>query len=450
MEIDPGFAVSFTKLAIDVFVKSVVLLVICGLMLKIFRYRPASFHSLALNIVIFSLVLLPLMLIITPEWRVPLLPNPAAAVKLGSAQTGLPIANQISVAPDKGLTENPSKELTALQRWPLWFLSAWLIGAIGCLLWQLLGDLSLRWILRKAQPLRGDRQRALLEELCKEADINRTVQLYQSGEINTALISGVFRNKVVLPQSSLQWSDQQLIIVLSHELAHIRRRDSLIEIPAKIALILYWCNPLVWLIVRQLRIERERACDNAVLNAGVKPSAYATQLMEVAADLGAFRKPLWQEAAISEGSGLKDRLLCILDPKLDRKPIRQHTGVAVAILIAVALLLLSPVTIWCNNPYRSQSVASETESFNRVIRSESATLAKTLSNQRITELITLLNDECNDVRFDAVNALSMETCNHSVVTALRKTLQDPAPEVRQKVAELLSGIDNKIDARPGK
>ena len=383
MEIDPGFAVWFTKLAIDVFVKSVVLLVICGLMLKIFRYRPASFHSLALNIVIFGLVLLPLMLIITPEWRVPLLPNPAAAVNPGSAQTGLPIANQKSVAPDKGLnkglTENPSKELTALQRWPLWFLFAWLTGAIGCLLWLLLGDLSLRWILRKAQPIRGDRQRALFKELCKEADIDRTVQLYQSREINTAIISGVFRNKVVLPQSSHQWSDQQLRIVLSHELAHIRRRDSLIEIPAKIALILYWCNPLVWLIVRQLRIERERACDNAVLNAGVKPSAYATWLMAVAADLGAFSNPLWQEAAISEGSGLKDRLLCILDPKLDRKPIRQHIGVVVAMLIAIALLLLSPVTIWCNNPYQRQSVASET-----------------LSNPRMTELSALHNDECTD------------------------------------------------------
>ncbi len=134
-------------------------------------------------------------------------------------------------------------------------------------------------------------------------------------------------------------------IVLSHELAYIRRRDNLIEIPAKIALILYWCNPCAWLIVRQMRIERERARDNAVLNAGVKPSDYATRLMEVAADSGAFSKPLWQGAAISEGSGLKDRLLCILDPKLDRKPTRRHTVVAAAMLIAVAVLLLSPVTI---------------------------------------------------------------------------------------------------------
>jgi len=105
MEIDPGFAVWFTKLAIDVFIKSALLLAVCGLILKIFRYRPASFHSLALNFIILGIVLLPLLLIITPKWRVSLLPDPAAAVNLSSAQIDLPIGNQKSVAPDKGLRE---------------------------------------------------------------------------------------------------------------------------------------------------------------------------------------------------------------------------------------------------------------------------------------------------------------------------------------------------------
>ncbi|MCP4689182.1 MAG: hypothetical protein GY859_14100, partial [Desulfobacterales bacterium] len=66
MGIDPGFAVSFTKLAVDVLIKSVVLLAGCGLLLKIFRYRPAAFHNLALNFIIIGLVLLPLLSIITP------------------------------------------------------------------------------------------------------------------------------------------------------------------------------------------------------------------------------------------------------------------------------------------------------------------------------------------------------------------------------------------------
>ncbi len=227
MEIDPGFAVSFTKLAMNVLIKSVVLLAGCELMLKIFRYRPASFHSLALNFVILGLVLLPFLSIITPTWRIPLFPEPVATVNQGGSQTSPPIANLAPDAPDKGLTENPSKDPTASRKWPIWLLLAWFMGAIGCLIWLLLGDISLRWMLRKAEPLHGDRWRALLKDLCKEADIDSAVQLRQSRKISTAIISGVFQNNVVLPISSHRWSEQRLRIVLSYELAHIRRRDNL-------------------------------------------------------------------------------------------------------------------------------------------------------------------------------------------------------------------------------
>ncbi len=445
MGIDPGFAALFTKLAIDVFIKSVALLAGCGLFLKIFRYRPAAFHSLALNFVILGLVLLPILSLITPEWRVPLLPDPAATVSREAPRPGVPTANPGLVAPENGRAEPRSGEGAAPREWPVWLLLVWLSGAIGCLIWLLLGDISLRWLLRKTEPVRGDQWRALLDELREEAGIDRAVRLRQSREIREAFISGVFRLNVVLPISWHRWSDQRLRMVLSHELAHIKRRDNIIEIPAKIALILYWCNPLAWLMVRRLRVERERACDNAVLAAGVKPSDYATQLMEVAADLGAFSKPLWRGAAISEGSGLKDRLLCILDPRLDRKPTRPYTAVGAAALIAVAVALLAPVTMWRVPIYSGESVASEGEAFNPITRPESAPPVQTMNDQRVAELIAMLDDECRDVRIEAVKALSRETGDHGVVAALRKMPRDADSEIRRKVAELLSVIDSNSD-----
>ena len=181
---------------------------------------------------------------------------------------------------------------------------------------------------------------------------------------------------MILPATVRGWSDQRLRLVLLHELAHIKRRDSLVEILACITLVLYWFNPLVWLTVRQMRVERERACDNAVLNAGAKPSNYATQLMEVAADLGAFRRPLWQTAAISEGSGLKDRLLCILDPKLKRMPMRPWMVGLICALTAAVLLPLSGFTAWCDRPYSPQVVA------------------ETGDQNRIAELMEMLDADC--------------------------------------------------------
>ncbi len=278
------------------------------------------------------------------------LPDPAAP---GSVQavTGHETPQYASPHESRPVTMAPGP------RWPVWILLGWLAGAVGCLLWVLSGEVGLRWILRKAAPLHGERRQTVLKDVCEELNVGSQVQLFRCSRINTAVIRGIFHPRVILPATVKGWSDQRLRLVLLHELAHIRRRDSLVEILACITLVLYWFNPLVWLTVRQMRVERERACDNAVLNAGAKPSSYATQLMAVAADLGAFRRPLWQTAAISEGSGLKDRLLCILDPKIKRMPIRPWTAGLVCALAAAVLFPLSGFTAWCDRPCDPKVVA---------------------------------------------------------------------------------------------
>ncbi len=138
-------------------------------------------------------------------------------------------------------------------------------------------------------------------------------------------------------------------------------------------------------------------------------------------------------------------MLRILDPKLARKPTRQYTAVGAAVLIAVAVTLLAPVTMWCIPIYCGESVASEGESLNPITRPASAPPAQTLTDQRVAELIAMLNDECRDVRIEAVKALSKETGAHGVVTALREMPRNSDSEIRWKVAELLSGIDNDSD-----
>ena len=50
----------------------------------------------------------------------------------------------------------------------------------------------------------------------------------------------------MLPATARQWSDEQLRSVLLHELAHIKRRDTVVQLLAQIACALHWFNPLVW------------------------------------------------------------------------------------------------------------------------------------------------------------------------------------------------------------
>ena len=420
MDLDFSLAIPFSKLAIDVFFKSTMLLLGAWLTVKLLRRHSASVLSLILALVVAALVLLPALSTFAPEWRVPLLPSP---VPPGSVQTVIePVTPEYASSGESrpGTAASMQSAMAPGPRWPVWIFLGWLAGAAACLLWVLSGEIGLRWILRKVTPLHGERRQTALKDVCEELNVGSQVELFQCSRINTAVIRGIFHPRVILPATARGWSDQRLRLVLLHELAHIRRRDSLVEILACITLVLYWFNPLVWMTVRQMRVERERACDNAVLNAGAKPSNYATQLMEVAADLGAFRRPLWQTAAISEGSGLKDRLLCILDPKLKRMPVRPWTVGIVCALTAALLLPLSGFTAWCDRPHIPKVVA------------------ETGGQRRTAELIEMLGADCCDDRLVAVRALA-KTENPEATAALRKALKDESAQVRKAAEAFFAG-----------
>src|ERR1017187_2927636 len=86
-----------------------------------------------------------------------------------------------------------------------------------------------------------------------------------------------------------EWPVERLRAALLHELMHVRRRDLLAQTMAQAACCLYWFHPLVWVAARQLRRERERACDDAVLLGGIAAHDYAQHLIEMVRALGGKR-----------------------------------------------------------------------------------------------------------------------------------------------------------------
>ena len=99
------------------------------------------------------------------------------------------------------------------------------------------------------------------------------------------MVWGVWRAHLLLPSSAEQWPRARLRAVMLHELAHVRRRDPLTLMLAQLARAVHWFNPLAWIAVHRLRVEQEQACDDCVLRAGVKPSDYASDVLEIATAL---------------------------------------------------------------------------------------------------------------------------------------------------------------------
>jgi beta-lactamase regulating signal transducer with metallopeptidase domain len=111
----------------------------------------------------------------------------------------------------------------------------------------------------------------------------RGAELRISDEVRTPTAIGFFRPLILIPSWALkELSDNELQAVLIHELEHLRRWDDWTNFAQKIVSALFFFHPAVWWMDRNLALEREIACDDAVLARTPDHHAYAACLVRVA------------------------------------------------------------------------------------------------------------------------------------------------------------------------
>ena len=94
-------------------------------------------------------------------------------------------------------------------------------------------------------------------------------------------VYGILRPVLLWPSALTdRLSDSQIAAIAVHELAHVQRLDNLTAVLHRAIATVFWFHPVVWMIGRRLEIERERACDEAVLERGSEPRAYAAGILE--------------------------------------------------------------------------------------------------------------------------------------------------------------------------
>ncbi len=94
---------------------------------------------------------------------------------------------------------------------------------------------------------------------------------------------GVLRPVVLLPASIMTGLDpEQFAAIISHELAHIRRYDLLMNLIQRLIESLLFFHPVVWYISRRMSAERESCCDDLVVSSGYDPMDYAGALLQMA------------------------------------------------------------------------------------------------------------------------------------------------------------------------
>ena len=233
----------------------------------------------------------------------------------------------------------------AQQGWPLRWLAAmplstmalygWFVGIALFAIPVVRGLLQVRSLRRSGLPWR--RGQAVAEGLAPHTRRGIEVLLHES--LSGPMTCGVLRPVVILPEHAQSWDEKDLERALVHELEHVRRYDWAIHCLARVACAAYWFHPLVWAAWRQLTLEAERSCDDAVLGIS-EATAYADQLLGLARRRSAVRRS--PALAMANRSDLAARIEALLDRRQSRGPVGALLVVACAVAMAI-VLAMSPL-----------------------------------------------------------------------------------------------------------
>jgi hypothetical protein len=241
--------------------------------------------------------------------------------------------------------------------WPAALALIAMFGTFALLDLRVLSFVWTAWIARGAHAVEDPRLLALLAGAAESIGLARRVTLKLTDRFDVPAVACCVRPVLLLPAEALEWSEARLHSVFLHELAHLRRRDEIGFAIARAATALLWFHPLVWTMARLSREECERACDDAVLLAGVRPSDYADHLLAIAR--GATRFEGWSSMslAFASPSSLEGRLVSILRPNARRRPMSKRAMLAVTVALGVLLVPFAVLSVVAQ-PYSASSTTS--------------------------------------------------------------------------------------------
>jgi beta-lactamase regulating signal transducer with metallopeptidase domain len=132
--------------------------------------------------------------------------------------------------------------------------------------------------------------RIFVEETGRRMGIRPVVRVWLSALVEVPVTLGFLKPVILLPLSMVSnLSPQQIEAILVHELAHIRRKDFLLNLAVTVAEVLFFFNPFTRWLIADLKKEREHCCDDLVLQFRYDPHAYVSALLSVARESQALR-----------------------------------------------------------------------------------------------------------------------------------------------------------------
>ncbi len=347
---DSGIAFLFEYL-----IKSSVILSVSILLVSLLRKKSASLRHLILSAFLIGLLFLPILSSFKTGWETRFLPSLQTRKTVSLGTEGLTgnlnrtsktfVSSQVnpgdSIPVEEIKSDSPSILSSFLSRVKLvvgfGVLSIWILGSLSLLVRIVIGLLGTYRFAREGQHIQDSLWRRLLYRFLKAVSLRRKVNLMSHDKTMVPFIWGVIRPVVMMPVKAVSWSEDQRSTALYHELSHVKRGDYLVMILARITRAVYWFNPLSWIVLGMIKREQEKACDELVLKAGIKPSTYAENLLFIRKSVSGHWNPPAAVLGAVNRSHLNDRLTTILKQRFNLEEVQMKTKVLLSFLAILSI-----------------------------------------------------------------------------------------------------------------
>jgi beta-lactamase regulating signal transducer with metallopeptidase domain len=342
------------EMLFDAAAKGALVLMIAAMATSSMRRSSAARRHLVWAAAVSALLLIPLLSFVMPAWGVlptaslkseaPSAARPVDEMNAGAMEVGTPVPtvkssmDEAAPPPASIPVETPRSEAGHMSATTV-LLLAWVMGAMVALIAIATGFVRVALLSLRARPLERGQCRDAVAAMAAAEGLN--VELLEGSADAMPMTWGVLRPKLLLPAAAHHWHSARLRAVVRHELAHIQRRDAMWQLVADVACALHWFNPLAWYAARQMRVEREHACDDAVLVSGSRASEYAAELLEIARSMRAARATSLAAIAMARPRQLEGRLLAVLDDRRERSEVVRRWPfwvVAACVLLPIAAM----------------------------------------------------------------------------------------------------------------
>jgi beta-lactamase regulating signal transducer with metallopeptidase domain/uncharacterized protein YnzC (UPF0291/DUF896 family) len=334
-----------------------------------------------------------------------------------------------------------------------WLVEAWLLGVAFFSLRSAGGFFLLERERRRQSAIVSPRVLEICYTLQDRLGLNRAIEFCECKWLQAPAVVGWFRPVVFLPVTALSGlSEEQLEVVIAHELAHIQRLDPFVNVFQVCVETLLFYHPAVWWLNKRIRAEREHCCDDMAVSLCGNPVEYARALTLMEE---------WRSApvfAMAANRGpLTDRIVRVLGLKTFGAGMRGIglTGsilcLGAALVAGDALLgmahppLVRAGALWQATPKpasSSQSAASSTPtpkpSAGRTQGSEQSTASASSTSSASSYIDAMKAAGLSDLTVDQLIALKIQDVTPEYVRELHE--QGLQPDANNLIAMRVQGI----------